>query len=356
MKKRDSKLQIGLTLLYAIVILGVLLITVLVLGFSLFLLAKIELIKLANTPLEIVRQIILYIGTMYVIIGFILSLIINKIPLKILNQVIKKIKELADGNFKARLHFGFPLCKHATISELSSSFNLMASELENTELLRTDFVNNFSHEFKTPIVSIIGFTKLLKKGNLTEEQKREYLDIIEEESLRLSAMATNMLNMTKIDNQSILTSVSKYNLAEQIRSSVLLLENKWTKKKIEFSLEFDEYEIEANEELLKQIWVNLIDNAIKYSPDFGFIRIKIVEKYNDYIISISNAGIEIPLEKQKKIFNKFYQADESRSSEGNGIGLAVVKRVIELHKGDVTVKSDNGITTFSVIVPKNQAK
>lgn len=241
---------------------------------------------------------------------------------------------------------------HPTINEITNGFNQMAEELDNTKMLRGDFINNFSHEFKTPIVSIAGFTKLLKRGNLTEEQQREYLDIIEEESLRLSAMATNVLNMTKVENQTILTDVTQFNLSEQIRSSVLLLENPWTRKNIEFSLEFDEYEIWANEELLKQIWINLIDNAIKFSPEYGMIVIKIVDEGEKYKISIANSGTEIPEERRKKIFDKFYQADESHSSEGNGIGLAIVKRVTELHHGEVKVDCKNGITTFAVELPK----
>jgi len=164
----------------------------------------------------------------------------------------------------------------------------------------------------------------------------------------LSYMATNVLNLTKVENQTILTDISTYNLSEQIRSCVLLLENRWLKKQIEFSLEFDEYDIHANEELLKQVWINLIDNAIKYSQEYGMIVIKIKETENAYKVSVANAGPEIPEESKDKIFNKFYQVDESHASEGNGVGLAIVKKIVELHKGNVTVESENGITTFEI--------
>jgi signal transduction histidine kinase len=265
------------------------------------------------------------------------------------------MNRLASGDFKTRLSYGEPLGNHPTVREITDSFNRMAEELEHTEMLRSDFVNNFSHEFKTPIVSIAGFTKLLKKGNLTEEEKAEYLDIIEEEALRLSAMATNVLNMTKVENQTILTDTNEYNLSEQIRSCVLLLEKRWTDKNIEFSLEFDEEEICANEELLKQVWLNLIDNAIKYSPEYGFITIRIRKDDEDwYRVTVGNSGAEIPEDKQKKIFEKFYQVDESHSSEGNGIGLAIVKRIIELHGGKVSVECAHGITTFLVKIPRKQ--
>jgi signal transduction histidine kinase len=259
---------------------------------------------------------------------------------------------LASGDFKTRLSYGEPISNYPTVKEVTDSFNQMAQELEHTEMLRGDFVNNFSHEFKTPIVSIAGFAKLLKKGNLTEEQKREYLDIIEEESLRLSEMATNVLNMTKIENQTILTDISTFNLSEQIRSCVLLLEKRWESKKLELSLEFDEYDINACEELLKQVWINLLDNAIKYSPEYGMIVVKIKEDGDFYLVSVANSGEEIPIEKREKIFEKFYQADESHSSPGNGVGLSIVKSVIDLHGGQVSVDCKNGITTFGVRLAK----
>ncbi|MGN0404671.1 MAG: ATP-binding protein [Bariatricus sp.] len=287
------------------------------------------------------------------IVGLVVISVSSKISLKYVNRFISQMNRLASGDFKARLDYDSPMICNPSIRELVDSFNKMAEELENTKVLRGDFINNFSHEFKTPIVSIAGFAKLLKRGKLTEQQTKEYLDIIEEEALRLSAMATNVMNMTKVENQTILTDITKFNLSEQIRSSVLLLENAWTKKNIELSLEFDEYEIFANEELLKQIWINLLDNAIKFSPEYGMIVVKIIDEGENYQISVANEGPEIPQESQKKIFDKFYQADESHSSEGNGIGLAIVKRVVELHYGDIDAECRNGITTFYVELPKD---
>jgi signal transduction histidine kinase len=288
------------------------------------------------------------------IIGVVLSVVMSHIMVKHVSRLIDNMNRLASGDFKTRLEFNEPISNHPTVREVTESFNRMAEELEHTEMLRGDFVNNFSHEFKTPIVSIAGFAKLLKKGNLTEEQKAEYLDIIEEEALRLSEMATNVLNLTKIENQTILTDVTTYNLSEQIRSCILLLEKRWSAKNLEICPEFDEYDICACEELLKQVWINLIDNAVKYSPEYGVIVIKIREEENKYHVSIANSGIDIPQEKRQKIFEKFYQADESHSSSGNGIGLSIVKSVIDLHGGQVSADCKNGITTFNVILAKNQ--
>jgi signal transduction histidine kinase len=223
-------------------------------------------------------------------------------------------------------------------------------ELENTEVLRSDFINNFSHEFKTPIVSIAGFAKLLKKGNLSEKEKAEYIDIIEKESLRLSYLATNVFNLTKIENQTILTEINEYNPAEQIRHCVLLLENKWSEKEIDFNIELEDILISANEELMDQVWINLLDNAIKFSESKSTIDIKMKKEKTSTSFTITNKGVTISKDNIDRIFRKFYQADESHAAEGNGVGLAIVKKIIELHKGKITVESENGVTSFTVII------
>lgn len=261
------------------------------------------------------------------------------------------MNRLASGDFQARLKFGRLLTSHPAFAELTDSFNKMAEELGNTEMLRNDFINNFSHEFKTPIVSVAGFAKVLKRGGLTPEQQAEYLNIIEAESLRLSYMATNVLNLTRIENQSILTNVSRFNLSEQIRSCILLLEHKWAPKELEWKLDFGEHEICGNEELLKQVWINLIDNAVKFSAHGDIVEIRLAQKEQEIRVSVINSGPEIPAEAREKIFNKFYQADESHSSEGNGVGLAIVKRVAQLHGGRALVRSQGGITEFTVELP-----
>ncbi len=288
------------------------------------------------------------------IIGGLLAFFGIRIPLKPISTLVNKMNRLAAGDYRTRLEFKGAIGESAVGKEVMTSFNTLAEELENTELLRNDFINNFSHEFKTPIVSITGLAQLLESGNLTEEQRIQYVRAIREESMRLSSMASNVLNLTKVENQTILTDVIKFNLSEQIRSSVLLLEDKWTNKNIDLQLDFDEYTVEANEELLKQVWINLIDNAIKFAPRCGTVGIKITEKAELLCVTVSNTGSEIPKEKQEKIFAKFYQADESHATQGNGIGLAIVKSIIKLHNGAVAVKSENSVTSFLVELPKIQ--
>lgn len=289
-----------------------------------------------------------------IFVGTLVSFVVGRISLRPLGRLINGMNRLAGGDYSVRLYFG----ERKIGKMLADSFNKMAEELDNTELLRSDFINNFSHEFKTPIVSIYGFAKLLRRGHLEEEQSREYLAIIEQESGRLAIMATNVLNMTKVENQNILTDVSEYNLSEQIRRSVLLLEKKWSKKELEISCDFNEHMIYANEEMMKQVWVNLLDNAIKFAPVKGKIII-LIRKYqweddptqSCVAVAIKNNGPAIKEEDRERIFNKFYQADTSHASAGTGIGLAVVKKIVELHEGKVQVESDDRETAFWVIIP-----
>ncbi len=352
MKKQDRKHRLALTLLFTGIVLCFMMVTLLLVGGILYLLIHFRILTGPNqTAISSAQLILLFILSGF-IIGSLMTVLLGRIPLTPVNKLINQINRLAAGDYNARLDYGSIWEKHPTVAELTESFNRMTEELQNTEMLRSDFINNFSHEFKTPIVSIVGFTKLLRHGNPSEEQKEEYLHIIEEESLRLSQMATNVLNLTKVENQTILTDMTKFNLSEQIRSCILLLSEKWEEKAIEFSLDFHEHDICANEELLKQVWINLLGNAVKFTPYGGFVEVKITEQEKTLTVSVMNTGSEISPEHQKKIFNKFYQADESHSSEGNGIGLAIVKRVTELHGGTVNVDSKNGTTVFTVCLPK----
>lgn len=361
MKNKEHSKRLALTLLFTGILLFFLLITFLAITAAGFLLIRFNALKLpsfetinsARVMIISLRAILLFILAFF-FVNALTALFFGHVPLKPINILLDSINRLAAGDFKARIDFGDHLRHHPSFAELTDSFNRMAEELQGTEMLRSDFINNFSHEFKTPIVSIAGFAKLLKHGNLTPEQQAEYIDIIEEESLRLSQMATNVLNLTKVENQTILTDIMTYNLSEQLRSCILLLGGKWEKKNIDFVLDFSEHDISANEELLKQVWINLIDNAIKFSPERGTIELKIEETETALSVSILNFGSEIPLEQQAKIFNKFYQADESHSTEGNGVGLAIVKQVAELHNAAVTVKSEHGATMFTVTLPKKQ--
>ena len=356
MKRQERQHRAALTLLFTALVLVFMLVTLLIVGVAIYFLVQLEILTGPDHSVPSAARIIIIFVLAALVTGAGMTFFFGKIPMKPVNHLINQMNRLAAGDYRARISYGELLGKHPTIIEFTESFNRMAEELQSTEMLRSDFINNFSHEFKTPIVSIAGFTKLLRKGNLSEEAKEEYLHIIEEESLRLSQMATNVLNLTKVENQTILTDVSEYNLSEQIRSCILLLSGKWEQKELDFALDFNEYNICANEELMKQVWINLLGNAVKFTPNKGLIEVKIAEHGDMLAVSIMNTGSEIAPEHQKKIFNKFYQADESHATEGNGIGLAIVKRVTELHEGTVEVHSESGTTTFTVFLPKMQGK
>ena len=352
MKRKKRSSRFALSMLFSVATFAILLVSVAVAGVIVYVLAHFHLLPFGGEGG--VREIglaLLFAAFISTVVGMVLSVFVMMLPLAPISQAIAQMNRLAAGDFKARLHYKKPIGSHPSFIEAADSFNRLAVELDNTEMLRSDFINNFSHEFKTPIVSIAGFARLLKRGGLTDAQRAEYIDIIEEESRRLASMATNVLNLTKVENQQILTDTARFNLSEQLRSCVLLLEEKWAKKELSFELEFREYSITANEELLKQVWINLLDNAIKFSPRGGCIRIGVEESGGRLCVTVANPGPTIPEEQQERIFRKFYQGDESHAAEGNGIGLAIVRRVTELHRGSVCVENTPDGVAFTVTLP-----
>ena len=229
------KERISLLLLSSGVVLIILLATTVLVGVIVFFLINRGALQLGETDLN-VWSFVLYLLLWSLVIGAVLAFVTLRFPLKPVNKLLNAMSRLASGDYTVRLSFKGVFSRHPAVVELTNSFNQMASELEQTEMLRSDFINNFSHEFKTPIVSITGFAKLLKRGGRSEEKKKEYLDVSEEESRRLSQMATNVLDLTKVENQTILTDVAGYDLSEQLRTCVLVLESKWSRKHIDFSL------------------------------------------------------------------------------------------------------------------------
>ena len=286
------------------------------------------------------------------VIGFLLASLTGKIILKPIKRIIDQLDRLASGDFKTRLHFGKPIADHPTFKQVEKSFNRAAEELDYTEMLRSDFINNFSHEFKTPIVSVLGFAKLLKSDQLTKDQRKEYLDIIIEESRRLSELSTTILDLSRIESLSSLSGQTTFSLSEQIREAILLLEYKWSQKHLKLDLNLEELDILADEALLKQVWINLLDNGIKFSPEFGKLSVSLHTKDGTCIVKVQDHGPGMDQATSDLIFTKFYQGDTSHQSEGNGLGLALVKKIIELHRGTVTVESNTGKgSTFIVVLP-----
>lgn len=351
-KRRNRKSRMSLTLLFAGTVFAILVAVLIVVGGFALVMVNADIITESGLGLVDGNTLIMMILLISVGIGAVFAFLFGRLFMKPINIVINKLNRLATGDFTARIHFDSVFSKHPTVAELTDSFNTMASELEKTEMLRSDFVNDFSHEFKTPIVSIAGFARLLKNEALDREQRREYLNIIEEESLRLSDMATNVLNLTKVENQQILSNVSAFNLSEQVRNCFLQLEDKWSEKNLDADFDFGEVQICGNEELLRQVWLNLLDNAVKFTPYGGEVRIKIEEREDSVCVSVINTGSTVAPENRERIFRKFFQEDRSHSTKGNGIGLAVVRQIVNLHGGSVWVESEQDCTTFKVLLPK----
>lgn len=283
-----------------------------------------------------------------ILIGSLLSFIFSHWLLSPLRTIILAIRHVSEGEFETKLNIRHP----REFRELSCQFNQMTEELSSTELLRSDFVDNFSHEFKTPMVSILGFAKLLKNEDLAAEERNEYLDIIIEESNRLTALSTGILNLSKLENTSLLSDLQRYNVSEQIRVVITLLAEKWLKKEITFQIKLDEIHLTGSETFLKEVWLNLLDNAIKFSPEGSTITVSAKEISSLAHFSVEDQGIGMSHEVQKHIFDKFYQGDASHSIQGNGLGLPLVKRIVELHHGTIEVHSEPGKgSTFSVALP-----
>lgn len=342
MRKPKEPPRFVLTALFALIVFVILLITMFIVGTVTYFLERAGALGAPS-----VLSFLFMIGIASIAVGTVVSLFAAAIPVKPIKQLLYGLNSLAAGDYQTRLSVDAP----GIGREVSESFNLLAEELQNTELLRSDFVNNFSHEFKTPLVSIRGFAKLLLRGGVPEEKQREYLEIISSESARLSDMATKVLDLAKLENQGILTDVSTYNLSEQLRECILLLERKWTAKNLGVSTDFSEIFVSANKEMLKQVWINLLDNAVKFTPEGGSIKIGIRKENDGISVSVANSGTTIEAEDLSRIFRKFYQADASHAAQGNGIGLAIVKRIVTLHEGGVWAECADGWTVFRVTLP-----
>ena len=229
----------------------------------------------------------------------------------------------------------------------------MAEELAGTETLRDEFLSNVSHEFKTPLASIQGFAKLLQSDDITEQEREEYTQIIIDETSRLSKLSSNILRLTKLENQKTVGKKTRFSLDEQIRKILLVLEPEWSKKKIDLDIDLEDIMYVGSEELMAQIWQNIINNAIKFTPEGGKISVKLFRNEKNISAEIWDNGPSIAPDVKAKIFDKFYQGDRSRATEGNGLGLALVKRIIELSEGSIEVENDmkKGGVCFRISLP-----
>ena len=228
----------------------------------------------------------------------------------------------------------------------------MTHELSAIETLRSDFINSFSHEFKTPIVSIRGFARLLKDDSLDKTDRQEYLDIIITESERLSSLSENVLNLANYENLERIADISEFRLDEQLRKAVIQMEPKWSQKGIEMNIVTEEVLYTGSADLIQQILLNLIDNAIKFTDPGGNIEIHLDNNDNGVRLTVKDDGIGMDEQTKERIYDKFYQGDASRTGAGYGLGLSIVKRIVDLCGGRIDVQSEhNAGSEFMIWLP-----
>lgn len=276
------------------------------------------------------------IGMFVVIVGGATAWFVNRILLSPIKRLSEAMDEVANGNFEIHLESGNRIKE---IKNIYEKFNIMTKELRSTEILQSDFIASASHEIKTPITSIEGYTMLLQNEDISDEDKKRFIGKILFNTRRLSELVGNILLLSKIENQAIEAKKKKFRLDEQIRQSILLLEPKWLMKENEFDVDLESVIYEGNEALLQHIWNNLIDNAVKFSPKGGLVTIRLKEEEDNYIFIIEDEGPGIPEEYRQKVFNKFYQTDNSHKQEGNGLGLALVKKIVDLYQGEIKIEN-----------------
>ena len=293
---------------------------------------------------------ILLLALVSLLIGTVIALYVGRLIVRPVQNISEAFDKLSAGNFDVKIPENEKLRE---IREMARHFNAMTHDLSHIETLRSDFVANVSHEFKTPIAAIEGYATLLQNRSLSPEKHDHYVEKILENSRRLSNLSGNVLMLSKLENQEIVSGKSEFRLDEQLRKCILLLERKWAEKNIEFDMDLPKINYYGSEPLLSQVWVNLLDNAIKHSPAGGVVHIAIQQTDSLLIVTITDHGNGMSEEVQKHMFEKFYQGDSSRKAEGNGLGLALVKRIVELCRGTIEAESAPGNgAAFSVALPK----
>lgn len=287
-------------------------------------------------PSEWNIPLLLYLIVVSLFVGILVTSFLSRLffdPIKKLRHAMGKV---AEGDFTTKLN---SKTKSREIQEIYSGFNLMTDELQSMEVLQTDFVSNVSHEFKTPLNAIEGYSTLLQDCENLTPQQREYVDKIVFNTQRLSSLTGSILLLSKLENQQIPTGKKQFSLDEQIRQTIVALEPVWAEKDIEFDVEMDPVQYFGNENLLRHVWSNLLSNAVKFSPQGGLVRIELTQRGKNITFRIKDNGPGIPEEAIKHIFIRFYQADSSHKQEGNGLGLALVDKILGLEGGQITAEN-----------------
>jgi two-component system, OmpR family, phosphate regulon sensor histidine kinase PhoR len=269
--------------------------------------------------------------------------------MNVFGPIIEAMQKIAKGDFSVQLDNTFRA--NEPVSVLVKSMNDMVLELNEMENMRQEFISNVSHEIQSPLTSIRGFAQALENDLLSLEERHHYLAIIENESDRLSRITDNLLKLASLESKQLKFEPKPYRLDKQIRSLILACEPQWTHKGIDMDVSLEEAEITADQDLLSQVWINLIHNSIKFTPQSGRVRVSLCRHDGQIHFSISDTGIGISEEDQAHVFERFFKADKSRtrSNGGSGLGLSIAKKIVEMHQGTIEVESRLGAgTTFTV--------
>ena len=269
---------------------------------------------------------------------------------KPVSQITSSLNEITKGNFSVRIPELKSVTGYNEFNPIIRQINLMTEELSSVETLKTDFISNVSHEIKTPLSVIQNYSTMLQSPNLTEEERMQYARSITAASRRLSELITNILKLNKLENQQIYPEIKKYNLSEQLCECLLAFEEIWEKKEIEIAAEIDdEIFISADKELLSLVWNNLFSNAVKFTEPGGTVSLHLRREQDCATVEIADTGCGMSAETIHHIFDKFYQGDTSHSTQGNGLGLALVRRVIDITGGSITVSSTPGVGSIFTV-------
>lgn len=295
-----------------------------------------------------------------VLISFLCTVIDSARRWFLVTRPVQRIADAAEritkGDFSARIRPVFTMGGQDGFNTIIHLFNQMAEELSGIETLRTDFISNVSHELKTPLAIIQNYAAMLQQPNLPEEQRREYAKAVADASRRLSSLITNILKLNKLENQQIYPERERYDLGEQLCQCLLAFEDVWEENGIELDTELaDHVLIMSDAELMTLVWNNLISNALKFTPPGGRVAVSLETEGDFAVVQIRDTGCGIPPEVGGHIFEKFYQGDTSHATQGNGLGLALVKRVMDIVNGDISVASEVGKgSTFTVRIRREQ--
>lgn len=349
-KEKKEKVPLRLTILFTVVVGLTMAASMLLAGIIMLVINQMDVFTDGNIPFLI---------TVYIIMiclcfaGIATKLISDKIfvPMIKLNESMRRV---ADGDFSVRMN---ETGMFREVREMIQNFNIMAKQLGSNKIIHTDFTRNVSHEMKTPLSTIEGYATLLQDPNITYEMRAEYAEKIIQNTKRLSTLTGNILALSRLENNSVGIEKKNFSLDEQLRQVVIMYEELWTEKGIDIDINDEGKHVifYGSEDMLFQAWQNLVGNALKFTDNGGTVLLTLREAPDSITVSVKDNGIGISEENKDRIFEKFYQADFSHAAKGNGLGLAITKKIIELHSGSIKVESEpEKGSEFIVTLPKQQ--